>query len=1491
MQKDNNYNLKHAINLRKYERAVASIFDKMVEEAAALGVATGWDESKGSFSFDRFPKARKKFTDLMWRVRKDLRETIEKGMAQEWELSELKNTDILRALVASINATRKDEDKINEETLKSLEPRRADGLAGFQGRKVRGLGLSDRVWNVTSMASGQIELAIEQNLEKGKPAQKLSQDVRQALKEPDMMYRRYHKKITQADGTKKDVRVRYRKRVDDEGNVHFVEEPLEAVGTGVYRSAYKNAMRLARTETNMAYQKADSNYYNRSKFVLGIRVILSNNHTTKIGEGNKTVPLIDICDELQGDYPTEFEFTGWHPQCRCTTIPIMPSKAEMMDYLKRKAKGEDVSDYPFSGKVDKLPANFIEWASNNEDRLIRMQRKGTLPYFIRENIAEGFRFGYGIDLKDGVKWSGKEFDYNEEHDVLSMSEKVVEKPKSRKEIIEEIAAKRHAARTEDKERELTEFWQKKKEEGDIRRRRERWDAAAKKRHEERTEEQINRILAERKVRTDNYDIWEKNIKDAEARAQKNSWLTDEEKVLWIEGKTQAHLDLHSLEADALVQRMDVIDLMRPEWNRAALHTSEFDIYKDTLDEARRMISGGFKQKAIDSLTLLNSIEKIEPRYVDMRTYQKARPGKGGNKTKIEIALDEAEELIKNGDIKGAEAKIAEAEKTRKINEASNAAKARRKKAEEEARKKAEENMLTLDKCTTIDDYKKYFGKDMPRTLEEYEDALAKYPCLSAELSKNKDTIEAWLKKMFEEHDWGLSIDASLLEKSVLDKGFMNTFQVGKSKGYNGSNKTTGEIEETHGRLDTSHLLFRPSDKSDIIHKHKYVGAQLKREEYEKYGHLLDHDKTRAYDQQTVWYGDVQVRFRKDKVVPTWTFGDTLNKYRALDQYVQPTLAVDPKIHSFDRLLDTIAKGDCKSPINLRRLGAEYIEMQYHGKLTADCVESLVFNDYPEKKLSKNALKEWRKKGVDIYYYDAKKGEVVLYKKGITEAEAKLELEGKKDVDGWLKNVDKLSNKDIDFTKLSASIKSGKYIDALDEAERLKDEIAAMEAREKAIEKLLPDAKELHKQYTMDELEGAHSWLSRKFSYYETLKDDESTLLRKLKTDIEYVENPSKLKPGATQQTTWKVTQDALKRKRHEVTYELHKSKINGDLDKLRSYNTKDKTFMAKMQEIEKRVSSQEWFDVEDMLKGALDDMEVLKKKEGVLPLGESLGVKFSKSEFTQAKRDAALWFKDPDIVKAFREADEHMSKYAEKMWNGLTQEEKEVLWLYTDGSKYISEDMGYKLGIRTSPYAFKMKSAISGEVRNGLHDANMLTSILDKAPAISESMWTQSAMDIDALQSILGIKSLPNDIGKLVGKEGINHFFMSTHTAANGAFVTGEAATGGIKDVVFSIYMPKGTKGAYMEPFASYGDSKRGRQGMKYNGKRTKEAPSHQVEFLLQRGAKFKVTKAYYKDGRIYVDVDIIEQTALSPLDETIPEFEKRPERNRKVVGPKDLPL
>lgn len=175
----------------------------------------------------------------------------------------------------------------------------------------------------------------------------------------------------------------FRKVKDQHGNL-VLSKKAKAYhpGRGVYRSSYKNARRLAVTEINIAYRKADFLRYQKLDFIVGIEIALSGNHTLN-GE-----PFRDICDELAGKYPKDFLFTGWHPFCRCSTKPIFKTDDEIDRDTQRILNGESVN-VDSVNKVDNVPDVFTNWVENNKERA-----KGwsSMPYFIRDNpqYIQGF---------------------------------------------------------------------------------------------------------------------------------------------------------------------------------------------------------------------------------------------------------------------------------------------------------------------------------------------------------------------------------------------------------------------------------------------------------------------------------------------------------------------------------------------------------------------------------------------------------------------------------------------------------------------------------------------------------------------------------------------------------------------------------------------------------------------------------------------------------------------------------------------------------------------------------------------------------------------------------------------------------------------------------------------------------------------------------------------------------------------------------------------
>jgi hypothetical protein len=78
-----------------------------------------------------------------------------------------------------------------------------------------------------------------------------------------------------------------------------------------------------------------------------------------------------LCDSLVGDYPKDFTFLGWHPNCMCIATPIISDAP--LGYEDQATNGVE------------SPGKFNDWITDNEERIEAMRERGTLPWFLLEN--------------------------------------------------------------------------------------------------------------------------------------------------------------------------------------------------------------------------------------------------------------------------------------------------------------------------------------------------------------------------------------------------------------------------------------------------------------------------------------------------------------------------------------------------------------------------------------------------------------------------------------------------------------------------------------------------------------------------------------------------------------------------------------------------------------------------------------------------------------------------------------------------------------------------------------------------------------------------------------------------------------------------------------------------------------------------------------------------------------------------------------------------
>ena len=301
-------------------------------------------------------------------------QAIRTGIQKEWMFASENNDELVKSVFG--------DSSIEDNHFARYFLRNREAMDAFFARKTQGLDLSQKVWKYTSQYKGELEGTLDLAIGEGTPANRLASQIQQYLQDPDRWYRRFRVKIGEdEDGKPIYGRIWKRRIFDQEDGIYkwINDDPKHYhPGQGVYRSSYRNAQRLARSETNIAYRSADYERWAQLDFVVGVEIKLSNNH-----------PEPDICDQLKGIYPKDFKWTGWHPNCRCYMVPVLATDQELDDMVDRILSGEEPGNLSVesSNEVTEAPESFKKWLEDpkTQERMEKAEAKGTLPYFIRDN--------------------------------------------------------------------------------------------------------------------------------------------------------------------------------------------------------------------------------------------------------------------------------------------------------------------------------------------------------------------------------------------------------------------------------------------------------------------------------------------------------------------------------------------------------------------------------------------------------------------------------------------------------------------------------------------------------------------------------------------------------------------------------------------------------------------------------------------------------------------------------------------------------------------------------------------------------------------------------------------------------------------------------------------------------------------------------------------------------------------------------------------------
>lgn len=324
----------HLLRLLNQQGEIKRIFDDFARRSGLL--LTSWTEKSIDNVWVRNSSLEKQIDKLLEDLHEKLLINIKNNTTKSWEASNQKNDELIKAYIKDL-ALSEIIGKSQYETLQQgMFARNMEALKAFQQRSIEGLTLSNVVWKSVEGVKENLEYYLSSGISTGRSAVSISQDIRQLLQNPDKRFRRIR---------------------NDEGKL-ILSKPMKDYhpGQGIYRSSFKNALRVAATETNQAYRTADHERWKNQGFVIGIEVFRSNSNKGPC----------KVCDPMVGQYPKDYKFVGNHPFCICYCVPIM-------------LEGEEFIDYLLTGKVP-------------ENRIIKDIPQSALTFVYEKESNQNFQF-------------------------------------------------------------------------------------------------------------------------------------------------------------------------------------------------------------------------------------------------------------------------------------------------------------------------------------------------------------------------------------------------------------------------------------------------------------------------------------------------------------------------------------------------------------------------------------------------------------------------------------------------------------------------------------------------------------------------------------------------------------------------------------------------------------------------------------------------------------------------------------------------------------------------------------------------------------------------------------------------------------------------------------------------------------------------------------------------------------------------------------------
>ena len=260
---------------------------------------------------------------------------------------------------------------------------------------------------------------------------------------------------------------------------------------------------------------------------------------------------------------------------------------------------------------------------------------------------------------------------------------------------------------------------------------------------------------------------------------------------------------------------------------------------------------------------------------------------------------------------------------------------------------------TITEKTTSTATSEPYEVTIPKSLENFDSWQAKW--VSEEMKipqKTKDMLQSNIQTIIDNNSYNMRVHSKDLQ-SIIDNGFKNQMEVGKSGG------TLSKSD----RMLASQRLFG----ADVM--------KMEASEFEKYGYLGSYNFADDASTSDAWqYGKTIVQFNKDKLKNrvTYTIDDSLGN-ALYNRVVGGKIGDECSISGIAKFdigfaQDTFKYASRDDLFNADKIaqdmGCRYWELQYHGDLTIEDVDSVCFTstDRPTKAI----ISQLKDLGIRVY---------------------------------------------------------------------------------------------------------------------------------------------------------------------------------------------------------------------------------------------------------------------------------------------------------------------------------------------------------------------------------------------------------------------------------------------------------------------------------------------------------------------------------------------